>query len=49
LNPDASVKHQQLADQLWDLLPDVGSDDVTLPNLLVRQIYQYLRTGAVDA
>ena len=45
---DVPNQAQILADQLWDLLPDTGSDDITVPNLLARQIYQYLRQGQYD-
>jgi hypothetical protein len=44
-----SQDNQSLADALWDCLPDTGSDDVIVPNLLARQIYQFLRSGRYDA
>ena len=43
-----SQDNQVLADQLWDCLPDVGSNDVVIPSSLARRIYQFLRTGRYD-
>jgi hypothetical protein len=45
---DIPKQAQQLADKLWNLLPDTGAGDITVPNLLARQIYQYLRQGQYD-